>query len=116
MDDLSQKLADILEDPQSLERVRQMAESFLGNNSPKEETSEKSSEEFGDMPPFEDLQAIINIISHLNSQKDDKRTQLLNALKPYLSDQRKSKADNAIKLLKLFELLPLLKDSGLFKL
>ena len=116
MDDLSQKLADVLEDPKSLENLRQMAESILGGNSKKEEACEKSSEEFGDIPPFEDLQAIIGIISQLNSQKDNKRTQLLNALKPYLSEQRKSKADNAIKLLKLFELLPLLKDSGLFKL
>lgn len=115
MDDLNQKLADILEDPESLERMRQMAESLFGGNSKSEEAAGKSSDESADMPSFEELQSIINIVSQLNSQKDNNRTQLLRALKPYLNEQRKSKADNAIKLLKLFELLPLLKDSGLFK-
>ena len=31
MDDLSEKLADILNDPESMNRVRQMAESLLGS-------------------------------------------------------------------------------------
>ena len=45
--------------------------------------------------------------------KDDKNTLLLKALRPHLSDKRKPKVDDALKILRLIELLPLLKESGL---
>ncbi len=45
--------------------------------------------------------------------KDDKNTLLLKALRPHLSDKRKPKVDDALKILRLIELLPLLKQSGL---
>lgn len=114
MDDLQSKLAGILNDPESMEKVRQMAENIFS----KEEKTDNFSAEndfLGNMPSGEDLQKIMSVVSMFNSQKDDKRTHLLHSLKPYLSDSRKEKADNAIKLLKLLEILPLLRDSGLFK-
>lgn len=46
---------------------------------------------------------------------DDERTALIRALKPMLSEPRQQKADEAIKILKLLQLLPLLRDSGLLK-
>ncbi len=39
-----------------------------------------------------------------------KNTDLINALKPHLSEQSRQKADQAIRILKLFEVLPYLKD------
>lgn len=114
MDDLSEKLAGILNDPESMERVRKMAENIFSGDE-KEASPQRETADFGNMPSGEELQAIMSIVSKLNGQKDDERTKLLNALKPYLSEQRQEKADNAIKILKLLELLPLIKDSGLFK-
>ena len=113
MDDLQNKLAGILNDPESMERVRQMAENIFSNGQTTE-NSPAENETLGNVPSGEDLQKIISVVSMLNSQKDSKRTHLLNALKPYLSDTRKEKADNAIKILKLLDILPHLKDSGLF--
>lgn len=110
MDDLSQKLSGILNDPDSMEQVRKMAESlFSGEKEPENKGNS------GGMPSPDELQAIISVVSQLNSQQDSERTHLINALKPYLSEQRQAKADNAIKILKLLELWPAIKDSGLFK-
>jgi len=43
-------------------------------------------------------------------------TRLLHALRPLLGPERQKKLDEAIKLLQLMRVLPLLKSSGLFNL
>ncbi len=115
MDDLSEKLAGILNDPESMERVRQMAENILGDNS---EAAKPTSplEDLGSVLGAADIQSIISIISRLKNSGNDPRSQLLNALKPHLSEPRREKVDTAIKILKMLELLPLMKESGLLKL
>ncbi|MBQ4100110.1 MAG: hypothetical protein IJC83_01040, partial [Oscillospiraceae bacterium] len=56
---------------------------------------------------------IMKITGALSSLKtDDKDVALLRAIKPFISDERKHKVDEAVKILKLLSLLPLLKDSG----
>ena len=45
---------------------------------------------------------------------DDDNSNLLRAIKPHLSEGRRSKVDNAISLMKMTKLLPLLTESGLF--
>ena len=45
--------------------------------------------------------------------KDDERTALIKALKPMLGEDKQQKADEAIKILKLINLIPLLRESGL---
>lgn len=114
MDDLNEKLAGILNDPESMEQVRRMAENlFSGSNSQKSNSTPDQSD---GMPQADDLQAIMSILSKLNNSNQDERTHLIMAIKPYLSEQRQKKADTAIKLLKLLELWPLIKDSGFLKL
>lgn len=108
MDDLNQKLSQILNDPESMNRVREMAESILSNEKPKEE---KNDSVFGAVDSKE-LMNIMSIVSKLNNHSDDARTNLLTALKPHLSDPKKEKVDTAIKILRLLELLPVLKESG----
>ena len=115
MDDLSEKLAGILNDPESMERVRRMAENILGENNEKQNESSPIGD-IGGMLGAEDMQSIITIISRLKNSGNDPRSQLLNALKPHLSEPRREKVDTAIKILKILELLPLMKESGLLKL
>lgn len=107
MDDLNQKLSQILNDPESMNRVRQMAESILSD---KEEEPQDDSvfSSFGG----EELGNIMSIVSKLNNQQNDARTNLLLALKPHLSEEKQEKVDTAIKILRLLELLPILKESG----
>jgi len=51
-------------------------------------------------------------VSRLNNQQNDARTSLLLALKPHLSEAKQEKVDTAIKILRLLDLLPILKESG----
>lgn len=126
MDDISEKLAEILGDPDSLNRVREMAESILGSNNNKVDDNNNNKKPepttygnmgalFGD--DFDPVQIgkIISIMSRLKADCDDNRTKLLLALKPHLSAPRREKIDTAVKLLKLFDLLPLLRESGMFE-
>ena len=44
------------------------------------------------------------------NKTSSKNADLINALKPHLSEQSRQKADQAIRILKLFDMLPYLKD------
>ena len=110
MDDLSQKLGSILNDPDSMNRIRQMAENILGeeqNNTPAAQNG------ISEMLGAEELGKVMSIISKLKSGANDPRSNLLSALKPHLSEPKRDKVDTAIKILKIIELLPLIKDTGL---
>ena len=108
MDDLNKKLADILNDPESMNKVKQMAESILSQN----ETQTPDDSAFG-TPDSAELMNLMSIVSKLNQTNDDTRTNLLSALKPHLSEPKREKVDTAIKILRLLDLLPLLKESGI---
>lgn len=110
MDDLSSKLAEIMNDPESMNRVRKMAEGLLAE---KDDSKSESSDFDSSMFDGVDIEKVMQIVSLLKSRSDDSRTKLLLALKPNLSSKRQEKVDNAIKLLKLIEILPALKQSGL---
>ena len=119
MDDISEKLAELLNDPDSLNRVREMAENLLGGDSKKAESTPPPAADLGslfggDIDPVQ-IGKIMSVMSRLKSGGDDSRAKLLLALKPHLSAPRREKVDTAIKLLKLADLLPLLKDSGIFE-
>lgn len=74
-------------------------------------TGENGSGDFGfDMNTILEMQRMMKLFQN---QKDNKDAVLLNSLKPYLSDKRQSKVDEAIKMLKLVSMLPLLKESGI---
>lgn len=107
MDELSQKLAEILNDPESMNRVREMAEDILGNKSEPE-----PQDDFSNILSNTDLMNVMSLVSKLNTNSDDSRTSLLSALKPHLSEPKRDKVDTAIKILRLLELLPILKESG----
>lgn len=107
MDELSQKLAEILNNPESMNRVREMAEDILGDKKEPEPTPDINNI-LGD----NDLIKVMNLVSKLNAQADDSRTLLLSSLKPHLSEPKREKVDTAIKILRLLELLPLIKESG----
>ena len=60
------------------------------------------------------LGGIANLMGKLN-QNDDKRCQLITALKPLLSPERQQRADEALRIIKLIDILPLIRDSGLLR-
>lgn len=118
MDDLTEKLTGILNDPESMKRVREMAENLFSKK--EEETPQPtdfSSLLGGEgMPDPQQLNLLLGLFSKLKSNNDDNTSRLLLALKPHLSGDRRERVDTAIKILKLLELLPLIKESGLINL
>ncbi len=114
MDDLSEKLAELLNDADTMERVRKMAENILGESEEAPKVSPLG--DIGDMLGADEIGSIISVIGRMKAGGQDSRSQLLNALKPHLSSKRQEKVDTAIKILKLIDILPLLKESGILKL
>lgn len=68
----------------------------------------------GGTPPLDANTALLlgRVISTMG--QDDDNIQLLRALKSHFSAERAKKVDDAIRILQLLRLLPLLRDSGLF--
>ncbi len=60
-----------------------------------------------------DIDAVLKlgeVFAQMN--KPDKNTQLLLALKPHLRPENRQKVDNAMKLMKILNMLPLLRECG----
>lgn len=114
MDDFTDKISEILNDPQSIEKMRGIAEQLLGG----EQKATKPAEPSLDLAQIEDTVDIAKIISLFNTvnNKNDDRTKLLLALKPHLSPERRQRVDKAVKILRLIEIMPILQESGLLNL
>ncbi len=121
MDDLSSKISEILSDPQALEQIKGLGEMLGINNTSstvihKEESSKSdsvlSSLSSGFSPQMLSMMTkLAPLLSDMN--KEDDTTRLLFSLRPFLSDERKKKLDEASKILKIMKLLPLVKDVGI---
>lgn len=123
MDDLAQKLTELLDSPEGLEKMKGMAEMLLGSADPAPAPTEPSPPPKAAAPavtPFpglapNELQTMMRMAKAFQSiPKEDSRTNLLLALKPHLSEPRQAKVDEAIKLLKVVSMMPILREQGLF--
>lgn len=117
MDDISEKLAELLNDPESMKRVRAMAENLLGDEDAKQQSAAQN-KTAADTPDFgldaEQIAGIMSVMKRLKNGGNDNRARLLLALKPLLSTPKQEKVDTALKLLKIVDMLPFIKESGLF--
>lgn len=76
-----------------------------------ETASDQSEGLFSGLDP-EMLLRIMSLFETLNQPDDNER--FLLALKPLLREENRAKIDSAIRLLKMFTVLPFIKDSGIF--
>lgn len=103
MDSLSDILSSLsAEDINSLKSIADSL--FSSDGQPKE----NSSNDFMSGLNPEMLMKISSIMSMMNSQSGNERFKLIEALKPNLSRQRQKKADEAMQMLKIMEIIPLL--------
>ena len=63
------------------------------------------------LPDMSQFSNLLPLLSALNSR--DEREDFICALKPLLSDERRKKADEAMKFVKLLSIIPLLKEKGI---
>lgn len=131
MDDIVAELSSFIESKEGMDTIKNLASSLMSgdgdvssmlsslmSNGADNVISPPKKEEPADLPGFapDQLASIMSIMSAFNNSGDDTRTRLLLALKPHLSEKRRERVDRAIKLMKLISIMPLITESGLFKL
>lgn len=104
MSEMQDALNQILSNPEAMKQVQSIGEQLgLGKPAPK---PEPKNEMIGAM------QSLAPLMSSYSA--DDEVSRLLNALRPFLGEEKLRRLDQAQRLMKLIKVIPLLKDSGLF--
>lgn len=107
--------------PDDMASLQSLASSFMGGK--KEEKKEEKPPEninrsglFPGMPDIDPsvMAKIFSVLGRLKSSGDDDKSRFIEALRPLLSEKRRHRADEALKMMRLFELIPILKESGIF--
>ncbi len=112
MDDLSEKLSGILNDPEAMRDIAALA-SQLGVDAPGVHKEEARPE----LQPDDSVTQLMKLAPMLGAlRQEDDTTRLLDAMRPFLSDERQQKLDKAKRLIKVMKMMPLLKDLPLFDL
>lgn len=124
MENIAEKVQSLLSDEEGLKQIRSLYD-VLSEKDNKTENSCKEHAEHGESHEetagsshdnvsdidFESLFKLQSLFS--NGMSENRNTALLNALKPHLSEERREKADRAVKILNLLETVSVLKESGL---
>lgn len=113
MDELGERLSSILSNPESVEQLRRAAEELFGKT--EGETAKPSPQDLNIPSELGDIGSIASVIAAFKKTAPDSRAALITALKPYLSSKRQERADRAIKILRVLDMLPLLQESGLLE-
>ena len=111
MDDLSEKLSGILSDPAAMKEIASLA-SQLGVDAPGVHKPEPKQPEPSDAVSM--MSGLMPLMGTLKQEDDTSR--LLDAIRPFLSEERREKLDKAKKLLRMMKLLPMLRKLDLFDL
>ncbi len=123
MDDMSQKLMSLMNDPEIMSKIQGLS-GLLSQDSKQEqikppepkppEPHPKSNEQ---MLPLDMMGTMMKIMPIINSMKEeDETTRLLKALRPFLSEARRKKLDEGIRLMRIMRMLPLLKGTDMFEM
>lgn len=101
---------------EDMEMLKGVASSLLGgegmpfSEQKKEEPKQNALSGFNLNPEDLDMMLKAKKIFDRMNNASSKNADLINALKPHLSKESQHKADQAIRIMKLFEVLPYLKD------
>ena len=100
---------------EDIENLRAAAESIFGSQEEKPKEKQEPKNDFSGMPDLSSILGNARMMAKLSSimsamNKPDHRAELIKALKPLLSEKRRKRADDAMQMLKLFEMLPYLTE------
>ncbi len=106
-----EKLSGLLSDKESVRQLSELAEMI---NNQDNEQKEGNCEKAYDNDNIPDIGKLIGLAEILGtSASDNKDTELLLALRPHLSEERRKRVDKAVKMLKMISVISAAKDSGL---
>ena len=108
MDNINDIISSLTDD--DIENLRAAAESFFGG---REERKDEKAPPSGSIPDLSSILGNARMMAKISSimnmmNKQDNRAELIKALKPLLSEKRRRRADDAIQMLRLFEILPMM--------
>ena len=114
MDNLSEKINSLLQDPDTMAQLQSFA-AMLGNNVPDGTPAPvPAPPENPTVPSPEMMQTVMKLMPLLQDlRRETPGTQFLHALRPLLSDPRRKRLDGAVRIVQLMNLLPTLQKSGL---
>ncbi len=115
MDDINKSISDILADPNKMQMLQSMASQLFNQSEPEKPPSTTSSAE-DLIGSAKGLSSLISAVGNANLGADDESVRLLLALRPHLKDERQTRVDTAVKILRLIRLAPILKNSGLINI
>ena len=102
MSEMQDAINQILSDPEAMKQVQSLGEQ-LGLSKPQPK------------PEPEGLGALTKLAPLMNNfSADDEVSRLLEALRPFLGEEKRRRLDQAARLMRLIKVIPLIKDSGLF--
>lgn len=112
MDNISDIISSLTDD--DIQNLKEAAANLFGEKS-EPKPSGKGENNQGGMPDLSSLLGNAQMMAKLSRimsmmNRRDSRTELINALKPLLSEKRRKRADEAMQLLKLFDMLPMITD------
>lgn len=129
MADMSEALQSILSDPSAMEQIRELggmlglgSETSAAQKEPPKQpdgissllsslgNNQSSSAPNADMIGM--MMKLAPLLGSMNEENDS--TRLLYALKPFLSEKRRRRIDQSVRLLGIMRILPLIKESGIF--
>lgn len=113
MDDLNEKLSAILSDPEAMKEVAQLASS-LGVDTPGVHNAPEEPKPPASADALSMMSGLMPLMGSL--RKEDDTTRLLDAIRPFLGEERREKLDKAKKMLRMMKLLPMLRELNLFDL
>ncbi len=113
MDDLASMLTGLMNSPQGMEQLKNMAGALLGNQSTEPAPEITKEPSFPNISPGE-IAGIMKMVNVLKQENNDTRANLLLSIRPHLSEHRQKRVDDAVKILRLIQILPMVKELGLF--
>lgn len=121
MDDMSQKLMSLMNDPEIMSKIQGLSGLLSQGEAPNEQPKPKSPDPppkpSEPMLPIDMMGTMMKIMPLLNSlQEEDETTRLLKALRPFLSESRQKKLDEGIRLMRIMRLIPLFKGTDIFEM
>ena len=126
MSDIASQINQVLSNPEMMEQIKALSGLFGQSAAPSVNAADNVKSESVspivqpsplDMLGTDGLQAAMKFVPLLSElKKDDETTRLLHAIKPFLSPARQAKLDEAVRLLRVIRILPLLKNQGLINL
>lgn len=104
--ELEEMLEQFLSRPDSMEKVQAALSALSGGAPPPGGVSPPD----GGLPDGETLQKLLPLIRGMTKNEPDPGVNLLRSLRPYLHGGREKRVDEAIQMLQIAKLLPLLKS------